>query len=173
MTGDLDMASNALLFADACLMPLGNYGLKVYNRAKTGYLDFQARNIFASVLFGLSWGGGLNPTSTHVAHPWYLRSGDGATNQICIEMKGAVANIPRSGDIEPALNNTYDCGGTNYWKEIRAINGKIQNLPMFANLATELQACQSALASATTGNMRYNPTTNVFEIYDGAAWQPH
>lgn len=175
---DLDLNGHKLLFADLLIRQINVNTLGVRNLADTLYKNWTINSLTLIGHCGMSDNKEVRAASGG-AFNYHLSAWDIALGnwEKVATIQGHATEpymgISRAGDIVPAVNNSYDCGKIGkVFKEIRGTDyyGTTINA---GNVRPTLESLipQSVLATAATFNERYNATTDVFEIYDGAVWR--
>jgi hypothetical protein len=115
MTGDLDLASNKLLFADTLIKQLGTDWIALRNRADDAYRGLYCSTVVTTGDFGMSNTRRIK-TQSGGAFNYYLSAWDvgaSALENVAVVQGHATDpyfEILKGGNIIPAVDNTYTIG---------------------------------------------------------------
>lgn len=142
------------------------------------YRDLLLRSMLVSnVIRGMSTLLILGPDAVSMnTHEARIRSAVGAAYVTHLSAKGGVMPLSAVGAIIPAADSLYDIGQvTHYFNQgwFRDINASTSVMSDKLIPTSQSRIPIVANADLIVQNMRYDPVGNVFEIYDGAAWNPH
>lgn len=162
MTGDFDLAGNALLTTNLSLFEGTSTWMFLMDRAKSDFKNLKINQLGVNNRITYSNTGYLR-SPTDVAKHLYLQSYDGAYQTVADIINGRI-DIPCGGDITCLANKTFDWSLGNFNDIIINANKTLDGF--YANYIIP----RGAGSQAVSNSIKFDPTTNRLWIHNGAAW---